>query len=111
MALAPVVIRAYRDSDHDSVAALWSAVFLVAGYDGVRGWIYHLAVDPVKRRSGIARRLMQAAEQALEALGCPKINLQIRANNTAVGEFYRTLGYRAEDNIPMAKPLGRYRTR
>src|SRR5580704_4481294 len=49
---------------------------VVAGWDGVRGWIYHLAVDPSKRRKGAARLLMQAAEQTLEELGCPKINLQ-----------------------------------
>src|SRR5439155_27290832 len=50
---------------------------VVAGYDGVRGWIYHLAVDPSKRRKGTARLLMQTAEDSLEALGCPKINLQV----------------------------------
>jgi ribosomal protein S18 acetylase RimI-like enzyme len=83
---------------------------VVAGYDGVRGWIYHLAVDPSRRRKGTARLLMHAAENGLEALGCPKINLQLRANNTSVVDFYKALGYNPEDRVQMGKPLGDYKT-
>jgi ribosomal protein S18 acetylase RimI-like enzyme len=84
---------------------------VVAGYDGVRGWIYHLAVDPTKRRKGTARLLMQAAERALEALGCAKINLQVRLDNTGVVDFYKTLGYGIEERVQMGKPLGKFRAR
>jgi ribosomal protein S18 acetylase RimI-like enzyme len=81
---------------------------VLAGYDGVRGWIYHLAVDPSKRRKGTAGLLMQTAENALEALGCPKINLQVRMNNTDVVHFYKTIGYAVEERVQMGKPLGKY---
>jgi ribosomal protein S18 acetylase RimI-like enzyme len=84
---------------------------VLAGYDGVRGWIYHLAVDPGKRRKGTARMLMKTAEDALEALGCPKINLQVRMNNTGVVDFYKTVGYAVEERVQMGKPLGKYRIR
>jgi len=84
---------------------------VLAGYDGVRGWIYHLAVDPLRRRKGTARLLMQAAEDALESLGCPKINLQVRKNNTAVVDFYKTLGYVIEERVQMGKPIGIHRVR
>ncbi len=67
---------------------------VVAGYDGVRGWIYHLAVEPSKRRKGVARLLMEMAEVRLGALGCPKINLQVRTNNNGVVDFYKSLGYK-----------------
>ena len=83
---------------------------VVAGYDGVRGWIYHLAVDPSKRRMGTARSLMQAAEGALMALGCPKVNLQVRADNARAIDFYALLGYDAEDRVSMGKPLHDQRT-
>ena len=82
---------------------------VVAGYDGVRGWIYHLAVDPSKRGRGAARLLMATAEHSLEELGCPKINLQVRANNTGVVDFYKALGYVAEERVQMGKPLGKHR--
>src|SRR6266550_2495357 len=36
---------------------------ILAGFDGVRGWIYHLAVHSSARRHGIATKLMQAAER------------------------------------------------
>lgn len=82
---------------------------VVAGYDGVRGWIYHLAVVASRRRRGTGRLLMRTAEEALEALGCPKINLQIRANNRGVVEFYQALGYEVEERVQMGKPVGEYR--
>jgi ribosomal protein S18 acetylase RimI-like enzyme len=82
---------------------------ILAGYDGVRGWIYHLAVDPAQRRQGTARLLMQTAEASLEALGCPKINLQVRMQNRAAVAFYKALGYGIEERIQMGKPIGKFR--
>ena len=56
----------------------------MAGYEGHRGWINYLAVAPQHRRQGIASQMMQAAESRLRAAGCPKINLQVRENNSEV---------------------------
>jgi len=55
---------------------------VVAGFDGFRGWVYHLAVAPEYRRKGFGRVLMSVAEVRLRRLGCPKVNLQVRATNT-----------------------------
>jgi ribosomal protein S18 acetylase RimI-like enzyme len=78
---------------------------VIAGWDGVRGWIYHLAVTPSQRRRGIATRLMRDAEATLRALGCPKINLQVRATNQGVVAFYRALGYQVEERLSMGRAL------
>ena len=78
---------------------------VIAGWDGVRGWIYHLAVAPAHRRRGIATRLMRGAEAALRALGCSKINLQVRATNQGVVAFYRALGYQIEERLSMGRAL------
>ena len=78
---------------------------VMAGYDGHRGWVNYLAVAPHARRSGIGRSLMAEAEQVLEALGCPKVNLQIRATNLAAVRFYEALGYSAEDVISLGRRL------
>jgi ribosomal protein S18 acetylase RimI-like enzyme len=78
---------------------------VIAGFDGVRGWIYHLAVARAHRRHGVATRLMRAAEAALRALGCPKINLQVRATNPEAVAFYRQLGYELEERISMGRAL------
>lgn len=77
----------------------------LAGYDGHRGWLYAVAVDPDCRRRGIGRALVRHAEKLLAELGCPKVNLQVRAHNTGVVAFYQTLGYDIEERVSMGKLL------
>jgi len=79
---------------------------VMAGFDGVRGWVHHLAVRGSHRHQGIASSLMIAAEKGLEASGCPKVNLQVRATNSAVIAFYRSLGYEVEERASLGKRLG-----
>lgn len=78
---------------------------LMAGYDGHRGWLNYLAVDPEFRGHGFARAIVTEAERLLREAGCPKINLQIRTSNHSVIEFYRRLGYSMDDVVSMGKRL------
>lgn len=96
-----------RYDDHVFVAQRDGQIVggVMAGYDGIRGWIYSLAVSPESRRLGIGRKLMEEAESALLALGCPKVNLQVRSTNTEVLEFYRRCGYQTEDRASLGKRL------
>lgn len=71
---------------------------VMGGYEGHRGWINYLAVDPSCRRRGLGRALMGEAERRLRALGCPKMSLQIRRDNPEAVAFYERLGY-AEDDV------------
>jgi len=80
---------------------------VMAGYEGHRGWIIYLAVDPDCRRQGFGRALMAAAEERLRALGCPKINLQIRHDNRDAIAFYRRLGFVEDAAISLGKRLDR----
>lgn len=77
----------------------------MVGYDGHRGWINYLAVAPEFQREGIASRLMEEAETRLIAMGCPKINLQVRTSNTGVIRFYEKLGFKVDDVVSMGKRL------
>jgi ribosomal protein S18 acetylase RimI-like enzyme len=81
------------------------AASVMAGYEGHRGWINYLAVDPAARRRGLGRALMAEAERLLRAAGCPKINLQVRAGNAAAAAFYRSLGFAADDVVSFGKRL------
>jgi ribosomal protein S18 acetylase RimI-like enzyme len=81
---------------------------VMAGYDGHRGWIYALAVLASHRGKGVASALLRDAEKHLEALGCIKVNLQVRGDNTGVVQLYEHLGYGVEDRISMGKLLGRF---
>jgi ribosomal protein S18 acetylase RimI-like enzyme len=78
---------------------------VMAGYEGHRGWINYLAVDPSRRRQGLGTRLMDEAERLLAERGCPKINLQIRSENADVIAFYGALGYRTDDVVSLGKRL------
>jgi len=75
------------------------------GYDGHRGWLYALAVLKSHRRRNIGTLLVREAEKRLKALGCAKVNLQIRASNSGVAAFYEGLGYSVEERISMGRRL------
>jgi ribosomal protein S18 acetylase RimI-like enzyme len=77
----------------------------MAGYDGFRGWVYHVATHPEFRRRGFGRIMMLAVEEGLRAIGCPKLNLQVRASNDEVVAFYNSLGYATEERLSFGKRL------
>jgi ribosomal protein S18 acetylase RimI-like enzyme len=78
---------------------------IMAGYDGHRGWLYSVAVLTARRREGIGEALVREAERRLQALGCAKVNLQVRVTNTAVVGFYERLGYAVEERLNLGKRL------
>lgn len=77
----------------------------MAGYEGHRGWINYLAVHPTQQRQGYATELMREAERLLRLAGCPKINLQVRATNSAVLAFYESLGFSQDGVVNLGKRL------
>jgi ribosomal protein S18 acetylase RimI-like enzyme len=77
----------------------------MVGFDGHRGWVYYLAVTPASQGTGYGKTLMAHAENLLFERGCPKINLQVRAGNERVIEFYRSLGYDLDGAVGMGKRL------
>ena len=96
-----------RDPDGFLVGVIDGAVVTVvmAGYDGHRGWINYLAVDPDRRGAGLGAEIMRAAEQHLARLGCPKVNLQIRTSNIDAVRFYESIGYSMDDVVSMGRRL------
>jgi hypothetical protein len=77
----------------------------MGGFDGHRGWVYFVAVHPDYQRQGIASSLMKHTEDELRKIGCSKLNLQVRANNAEVIQFYEKLGYVTEERVSMSKRL------
>lgn len=77
----------------------------MVGFDGHRGWVYYLAVDPAFQRLSYGKQLMHEAEQLLIARGCPKINLLVRSSNTKVLKFYAELGYTQDDAVSLGRRL------
>ncbi len=77
----------------------------MAGYDGHRGSVYYLAIDPVAQGKGHGTRLMQAVEKMLIEEGCPKFNIMVRRDNVAVRDFYAKIDYAEDDVIVFGKRL------
>jgi ribosomal protein S18 acetylase RimI-like enzyme len=77
----------------------------MAGFDGHRGWVNYLAVRPDLQGSGLGRMLMAEFERLLTDLGCPKLNLQVRAGNEQVLGFYESLGYTDDRTVSLGKRL------
>lgn len=67
----------------------------LGGWDGRRGWIYHVAVAESERRNGLATRLVRLVEDRLRGLGAPKVNVLVREDNVPGGTFWEATGYSA----------------
>ena len=78
---------------------------VMGGYEGHRGWINYLAVAQHHRGKGYAKSIMLFVEQSIRQLGCPKINLMIRASNKDAKAFYQAMGYELESYIGLGKRL------
>jgi ribosomal protein S18 acetylase RimI-like enzyme len=78
---------------------------IMAGYDGHRGWLYAVAVHAKHRRAGLGTILVRHGEDALQRLGCGKINLQVRSTNETVVRFYQHLGYVIEERVSLGRRI------
>ncbi|MFH1523686.1 MAG: GNAT family N-acetyltransferase [Chloroflexota bacterium] len=66
---------------------------VIGGFDGRRGIVYHLAVDPDFRQHGVGSLLMDEVERRLKAKGCIKCYLMVTAENETAMRFYEKRGW------------------
>ena len=72
---------------------------ILTGHDGRRGIIHHMCVHPSFRRQGIARMLVQKAEEALKAEGINKIFGLVFKDNNPANAFWENQGYTLRTNL------------
>lgn len=72
---------------------------VLGGWDGRRGLVYHLAVDPAHRGRGIARALMADLARRFRAKGCLRYYMLVARDNAGAQAFYERLGYERLDDI------------
>ena len=72
---------------------------VIGGYDGRRGMVYHLAVDPSFRGQGVGSQLMDEVEARLRARGCLKSYLLVAEDNHDVDAFYKKQGWKHMDTV------------
>jgi len=72
---------------------------IITGNDGRRGYIYHTAVNPNYRRQGIAKRLVDAALDALQGLGINKAALVVFDRNSDGNAFWESEGFTVRNDL------------
>lgn len=72
---------------------------ILAGNDGRRGYIYHLAVSPSHRKQGLGRALVEQALQALKHEGIHKVALVVFAHNESANVFWEKLGFTSRSDL------------
>ncbi len=69
---------------------------LIAGWDGWRCHLYRYAVHPDRRRQGIGRALLDAAEQRFTALGGRRADAMVLDDNDLAADAWTAAGYRPQ---------------
>jgi len=72
---------------------------ILAGHDGRRGYIYHLAVAEQHRGKGIGKELVSCAVQGLERLGIQKAALVVFTNNEDGNQFWEKAGFTSRKDL------------
>ena len=71
---------------------------IIAGWDGWRSHLYRLAVAPDRRRAGIGRALIAAAENRIRALGGTRMDAMVLDDNEQAWGLWAASGYHRQDN-------------
>ena len=71
----------------------------LAGHDGRRGYLHHVAVSPALQKRGLGRRLVEDCLAALRADGIEKVNFWVKADNAAGLAFWNRVGGRERTDL------------
>ena len=74
---------------------------VIGGFDGRRGYLHHLAVDPAYQKKGYGKLMMDELMKKFRELGVHKVHLFIEKHNKTVVDFYRNLGWDIRDDLIM----------
>lgn len=66
---------------------------VLAGHDGWRGYLYHMAVSPEYRGRRIGRQLVERAVEAIRKKGIPKIHCMVLRENISAQKFWISCGF------------------
>ncbi len=72
---------------------------VLAGHDGRRGFIHHMAVMPEYRRRRIGHALAQTAIEKIKAEGIDKTHIFCYQNNETGQSFWRDFGFTKRDDV------------
>ena len=74
---------------------------VMGGFDGRRGYVHHLAVDPLHQKKGYGKMIMDELINRFRKIGVHKIHLFIERDNPDVINFYKNLEWQIRDDLIM----------
>lgn len=96
-------IRRYldRNKNMSQVAVVDGKIVgtVLAGHDGRRGFIHHMAVLPQYRRRRIGHSLAEKAIEQIKAQGIDKTHIFCYQNNETGQSFWRDFGFEKRDDV------------
>lgn len=72
---------------------------VLAGHDGWRGYLYHMAVEPDYRGRGIGTQLVSAAVGAIKREGIPKVHCLVKRDNVVAQQFWAACGFELRNEL------------
>ncbi len=72
---------------------------VLGGFDGRRGYIYHLAVHPDFQRRGWGTKILEEVINRLEGLKAEKIHLFVFKDNQGAQTFYEKMAWTKRQDI------------
>ncbi len=72
---------------------------VLAGHDGRRGFIHHMAVLPEYRRRGIGHKLAKRAIEKIKEEGIDKTHIFCYQNNETGQSFWKDFGFEKRDDV------------
>jgi len=104
---SPAELAAYlaRNPDASQVAYVGGTLVgaVLAGHDGRRGLLYHLAVAPSQRGRGLGRILASQALEVLRGQSIRRVLILVAADNPAGRSFWLHCGW---EGMEFAQPMG-----
>ena len=74
---------------------------VMGAFDGRRGYVHHLAIDPDYQKKKYGRMMMDELIEKFHKKKVHKIHLFIEKDNKKVVDFYRKLGWEVRDDLLM----------
>jgi len=74
---------------------------VIGAFDGRRGYVHHLAVDPDYQKMGFGKTIMDALIEQFRTKNIQKIHLFIEKSKKSVVDFYSYLGWEVREDLIM----------
>lgn len=74
---------------------------VMGGFDGRRGYVHHLAIDPKYQKKGFGRLLIDELMKKFREKKIHKVHLFIEKRNKDVISFYQKLGWVMRNDLVM----------